>query len=103
VNEKTHILDLSLNNSELYKGCEVREVSGSKAITTPVSEAANIVGLNAMKIADRLVAAGVEEITLTGAMAIWAYLVVFHKVVHRFAKVYYAGGKAHETVLITLH
>lgn len=103
MNDNSHLLDLSLNNSELYKGCEVREVSGSLALTTSVSEAANIVGRNAKKIVDELVADGVDEITLTGAMAIWAYLVVYHKVAHRFGKVYYVGGKANETVLIAVH
>ena len=95
-------LDLSLNNADLYKECEIREVAGRFALMTPLSEAVNIVGRNAKKIVDELVANGAEEITL-GAMAIWAYLVVFHVVVHRFRRVYYDDGKPNGKVLIAAH
>src|SRR2546427_3736536 len=96
-------LDLSLNNADLYKECEIREVAGRFALMTPLSEAVNIVGRNAKKIVDELVANGAEEITLSGAMAIWAYLVVFHVVVHRFRRVYYDDGKPNGKVLIAAH
>lgn len=96
-------LDLSLSNAALYSGCEMQEVAGRLALMTPVSEAVNIVGRNAKKIVEKLVADGYEEITLSGAMAIWAYLVVFHTVVHRFRRVYYDDGKPNGRVLIAMH
>lgn len=103
MNDTAAILDLSLYNTQLYVGCEVQEVAGRLALMTPVSEALNLVGRNAKKIVDELVANGVEEITLSGAMAIWAYLVVFHIVVHRFRRVYYDDGKPNGKVLIAAH
>jgi hypothetical protein len=96
-------LDLSLNNQALYTGCEIQEVAGRLALTTPISEAVNIVGRNAKKIVDDLVGGGAGEITLSGAMAIWAYLVVFHIVVHRFRRVFYDDGKPNGKVLIAAH
>jgi hypothetical protein len=95
--------DLSLNNNALYEGCEIQEVAGRLALMTAPSEGVNIVGRNAKKIVDDFVKDGIEEITLSGAMAIWAYLVVFHIVVHRFRRVYYDDGKANGKVLIAAH
>jgi hypothetical protein len=95
--------DLSLRNQQLYAGCDVEEVAGRLALTMHLDEAANIVGRNAQTLIDGLVADGVEEITLTGAMAIWAYLVVFHIAVHRFRRVYYDDGKPNGRVLIAAH
>jgi hypothetical protein len=100
---KAHTLDLSLINTQLYIGCEVREVAGRLALMTPVGDAVNTVGRNAKQIVDQLVADGVEELTLSGAMAIWAYLVVFHCVVHRFRRLYYDDGKPNGKVLIAAH
>jgi hypothetical protein len=95
--------DLSLNHAELYTGCAIEEVAGRLALMTPVTEAVNIVGRNAKQIVDELVSDGVEELTLSGAMAIWAYLVVFHSVVHRFRRIYYDDGKPNGKVLIAAH
>ncbi len=100
---KSAIFDLSLKHRSLYAGCEVREVAGRLALTTPVADAVNIVGRNANNLVDALVADGVEDITLTGAMAIWSYLTVFHLVVHRFRRVYYDDGKPNGKVLIAAH
>ena len=100
---KSGTLALSLDNSALYEGCAIDEVAGRLALLTPVGEAVNIVGRNAQQIIDALVADGIEELTLTGAMAIWAYLVVFHQVVHRFRRVYYDDGKPNGRVLIAAH
>ncbi len=103
MNNNKSVFDLSLNNNALYEGCEIQEVAGRLALMTKPNEGANIVGRNANKIVDELVKDGVEEITLSGAMAIWAYLVIFHIVVHRFRKVYYDDGKADGKVLIAAH
>ena len=69
-------------------------------LTTPVDEAVGIVGRNIAAI----VAATEDrsEVTLTGPMAVWAYLVVFHAVVHAFARVYYDDGRGNK-VLVAAH
>ena len=95
--------DLSLKHQSLYEGCDVQEVAGRLALMTAVSEAINIVGRNANKLVDELVADSVEEITLTGAMAVWAYLTVFHIVVHRFRRIYYDDGKPNGRILLAAH
>ena len=84
-------LNIGLDNAELYAGCEIKEVGGRLSLITPPAEAANAVGRNTADII-----AAVEDrsqITLSGAMAVWAYLVVFHVVVHKFAQVWYEDGR----------
>ena len=93
----TTTLDLSLTNESLYKGCEIEEVAGRLNLTTPISEAINIVGRN---VAEMNLTG--DQITLTGPMAVWSYLVVFHAVVHRFSKVWYNDGR-NEPVLVAAH
>ena len=91
------IIDLSLKNKELYKDCKIEEVAGRLNLTTPVNEAINIVGrnINNIKIDP-------EEVTLTGPMAVWSYLIVFHAVVHKTRKVHYDDGR-NGKVLIATH
>ena len=91
---------MSLKNAPLYEGCEIKEVGGRLTLTTPLPEAINIVGRNAIAIV-----AGTEdrsEVTLTGPMAVWAYLLSFHAAVHSFGKVYYHDGR-NNPVLISQH
>lgn len=90
-------LDLSLSNSALYAGCCIGEVAGRLNLTTPVCEAVNVVGKN---IANMNLCG--DEITLTGPMAVWSYLVVFHAIVHRFSRVYYDDGRS-GAVLVAAH
>lgn len=85
-------IDMSLNNADLYAGCEVEEVAGRLNLTTPPSEAISIVGRNIAAIVDA--ADDRDEVVLTGPMAVWAYLVAFHAVVHRFRRVYYDDGRS---------
>jgi hypothetical protein len=94
-------IDLSLTNQALYADCEISEVGGRLNLTTPVAKAVNIVGRNAAAILceDQ---GGRDEVTLTGPMAVWAYLVVFHAVVHRYGRVYYDDGRT-GPVLIAAH
>jgi len=94
------IIDLGLTNSELYAKCQVEEVAGRLNLTTPVAEAVNIVGRNIAALVDK--AEDRTEVTLTGPMAVWAYLVVFHAVVHRFSRVYYSDGR-NAPVLVAAH
>ena len=93
-------IDLALTNDKLYNGCTTGEVAGRRNLTTPVDEAVGIVGRNIAAI----VAATEDrsEVTLTGPMAVWAYLVVFHAVVHAFARVYYDDGRGNK-VLVAAH
>jgi hypothetical protein len=100
----THaILDLSLSNHLLYAECEIEDIAGRPVLLTPKEEAVNIIGRNARAIVDDLVQQKVEELTLTGAMSIWAYLIVFHIAVHRFRAVYYDDGRPNGKVLVSVH
>jgi hypothetical protein len=92
-------IDLSLNNKELYKDCEIEEVAGRLNLKTPVKDAVNIVGRNINTIVDALPSTDRTEVTLTGAMAVWSYLIVFHAVVHKFGKVYYDDGRSGAVVV----
>lgn len=80
------ILDLSLNNKELYKNIKMYKTGGKQSVDLS-DEMLNILGENAelivAEIKDR------EEVVLTGAAPIPVYLVVFHIVVHKFRKVVY--------------
>ena len=91
------MIDLSLKNADLYKGCKVEEVAGRLNLITPVAEAVNVVGRNVAAMNLRG-----DEITLTGPMAVWSYLVVFHAVVHTHRKVWYDDGRS-GAVLVAAH
>lgn len=94
------IINIGLNNIALYNGCEIEEVAGRLNLTTPVNEAVTIIGRN---IADIVAAeANRDEVILTGPMAVWSYLVVFHAVVHAFRRVYYDDGRGNK-VLVAAH
>lgn len=93
--------DLSLTNTELYKGCIISETPGKLNLETPPAEATYIIGRNINTIVDKIPSLDRNEIILTGKMAIWAYLVVFHVVVHQFRRVYYDDGKG--PILIAAH
>ncbi len=88
------IIDLGLKNADLYKGCEIKEIAGRDTLVTPVSEAKNIVGRNAKAIVEAIPSSERQEVVLTGPMAVWSYLVVFHQVLHCFGKVYYDDGRS---------
>jgi len=81
-------INLGLENTELYAGCVIIEVAGRLNLITPVDKAINIVGRNIAKLEiDK------QEVILTGPMAVWAYLVVFHSIVHKTRQVYYDDGR----------
>jgi len=95
-------IDLSLKNAELYAGCEIEEVAGRANLKTPVAEAVQTVGRNINAMVESLPSAERVDVTLTGPMAVWTYLVVFHAVVHRFNRVFYDDGRS-GAVLIAAH
>jgi hypothetical protein len=72
------IIDIGLSNEALYAGCSVEEVAGRQNLVTPVAEAVGIVGENINTLVRSLPADERDEVTLTGPMAVWSYLVVFH-------------------------
>jgi len=96
--EKTTI-DLSLRNKALYKGCVVEEVAGRLNLKTPIDEAVGLVGRNIAAIIQDVPPESRGSVTLTGPMAVWAYLIVFHEVVHTFAEVQYSDGRNAAVVL----
>ncbi|MFA5300844.1 MAG: hypothetical protein WC389_21850 [Lutibacter sp.] len=96
------IIDLSLKNSSLYEGCKVEEVAGRFNLTTSVADAVNIVGRNIGAMVQGIPASERKEVVLTGPMAVWSYLVVFHAVVHLFSRVYYDDGRSGK-VLVAAH
>ena len=93
-------IDLSLTNKTLYEGCDITEVGGRLSLTTPPEMASNIVGRNIAALV--AVTTDRSEVTLTGPMAVWAYLVAFHLVVHAFGKVWYEDGRS-APLLIAQH
>ncbi len=96
------IIDMSLSNWRLYHRCEIETVAGRANLKTPIAEAVNIVGRNIEEIVADVPRCDRTDITLTGPMAVWSYLVVFHTVVHRFGRVYYDDGRS-GPVLIAAH
>ena len=96
------IIDLSLKNAALYEGCVIEEVAGRLNLTTPVDEAINIVGRNVNKLVASIPAAERDEVELTGPMAVWSYIVVFHAVVHAFSRVTYNDGRS-GVVVVAAH
>ena len=96
------IIDLSLKNETLYAGCEIGEVGGKLTLMTKPDKASNIVGRNANAIIEATPADQRDEVVLTGPMAVWAYLVVFHQAVHKFRRVIYDDGRGGR-VLVAQH
>ena len=86
-------MDLSLYNTALYAGCEIEEVAGRLNLKTPIGEAVGLVGRNIAAIVQSIPPEARESVTLTGPMAVWSYLVVFHEVVHCFTEVSYFDGR----------
>ena len=93
------VIDLSLHNTALYRGCEVEEVAGRLNLKTPVAEAVVLIGRNIAAIVQATPPEARGSVTLTGPMAVWAYLIVFHEVVHTFGEVRYSDGRNAAVVL----
>jgi hypothetical protein len=93
-------INLALENVNLYYGCTISMAGGKLNLETPPEEAINIIGSNLQKIIDKITDR--NEITLTGGMAVWAYLIAFHMVVHKFRKVWYKDGFGNK-MLVAAH
>ena len=86
-------IDLSLTNELLYRGCKIEQAAGRLNLTTPVAEAVGIVGVNVAALVAAVPASERGTVTLTGPMAVWAYLVVFRTVANAFGEVFYDDGR----------
>jgi hypothetical protein len=91
------VLDLSLSNDRLYSGLDIERVAGKLNLRTPPERAmaAMTANLDEMEIDP-------VEVVLTGAMAVWAYLVVFHYLHGRTGRIYYEDGMGRR-VLVAAH
>ena len=92
-------IDLSLHNAALYKGCEIEEIAGRLNLKTSIEEAVTLIGRNIAAIIQSTPPSARDSVTLTGPMAVWAYLIVFHEVVHTFKEVQYSDGRNAAVVL----
>lgn len=90
-------LDLSLSNVALYGGLDIRLLAGKLTLVTPPVEAIPVIASNLAKVE-----IDPEEVTLTGGMAIWVYLVVFHLLHGRTRRVSYDDGRG-TSVLVAAH
>ena len=93
------VIDMSLHNAALYRGCKIEEVAGRLNLKTPVAEGIGLVGRNVAAIIKDTPPESRGSVTLTGPMAVWSYLVVFHAVVHSFSEVQYSDGRNAAVVL----
>lgn len=97
------IIDLSLKNKRLYESCKISEIAGRLNLETPPSEAVNVVGRNIAQIMETISASQRDQVILTGPMAVWAYMVVDHAVMHSFREVCYSDGRSPEPLVIARH
>ena len=91
------ILRLSLDNDVLYCGLDIAVEAGKLNLRTAPEEAITAMLRNLASMA-----IDPEEVVLTGSMAIWAYLVVFHALHGRTRRISYLDGLG-RTVLIAAH
>lgn len=91
------ILDISLDNSNLYAGLDIRLEAGKPNLRTSPDDAIPAMTANL----DRL-RIDPDEVVLTGSMAIWAYLVVFHYLHGRTRRIYYEDGIGNR-ILVAAH
>jgi hypothetical protein len=91
------VLDISLSNDRLYSGLDIQMDAGKLNLRTPPERAmtAMTANLDKMEIDP-------AEVVLTGAMAVWAYLVVFHYLHGRTGRIYYEDGMGRR-VLVAAH
>jgi len=91
------ILSLSLDNEALYRGLDIVTEAGKRNLRTPPDQAISVIARNlkAMTIDP-------GEVVLTGGMAIWAYLAVFHSLHGRTRRIWYQDGLG-QRILVAAH
>jgi hypothetical protein len=95
------ILDVSLANDNLYEGLDRPVLAGKPTLTAAPEDAIAILFRNLV----RMECAGLfdrDEIVLTGGMAIWAYLAIFHFLHGKTKRVYYQDGRGNK-ILVAAH
>jgi hypothetical protein len=94
-------IDLSLKNSALYQGCEIKKVVGRLKLTTPMTDAVEIVAKNIANIMRNH--GGGLRVTLTGSVANTPiYFIVFREAEKCFDEVWYQDVTG-KKVLMTQH
>jgi hypothetical protein len=88
------ILSLALDNAVLYRGLDIGFDAGKWNLRTPPDEAIAIIGKNLAEMP-----VDPDEVVLTGGMAIWAYLVVFHGLHGRTRRISYQDGTGRRIVV----
>lgn len=91
------ILRLSLDNEELYRGLEIAVEAGRPNLRTAPDDAIPVMTANLERMA-----IDPSEVVLTGSMAIWAYLVVFHYLHGRTSRIWYEDGQGRR-ILVAAH
>jgi CRISPR-associated protein (Cas_csx3) len=88
------ILRVSLDNERLYAGLDIVVEAGKRNLRTPPDEAIPriVENLEAFDI-------DVNEVVLTGPMAIWAYLVIAHALHGRTRRLVYEDGLGQRIVV----
>ena len=90
-------LDLSLSNQNLYAGLQIEQLAGRLTLLTSPEEAIPVIvgNLQSMTLDP-------NQVVLTGSMAIWAYLVIFHYLHGRTRRIFYEDGRGMR-VLVAAH
>jgi len=91
------ILSLALDNDALYRGLDIAVEAGKRNLRTAPEAAIPVMvaNLGAMDIDP-------AEVVLTGGMAIWAYLAVFHALHGRTRRIWYQDGLG-QRILVAAH
>lgn len=91
------VLSLALDNEVLYRGLDVGIDAGKRNLRGRPEAAIDAIGANLAAMA-----IDPEEVVLTGAMAIWAYLAVFHLLHGRTRRIWYQDGLG-QRILVAAH
>jgi hypothetical protein len=90
-------IDLSLQNKALYEGCNIERLAGKLTLLSTPDETIEIMGQNLSKMN-----MDSDLVTISGGMAIWAYLIVFHFLHGKTKRIYYVDGKG-TRILVGAH
>ena len=91
------ILDLSLSNNQLYEGLPIEVLAGRPTLTTSPDQAIPFIVANL-----RNFSIDPDEVVISGNMAIWVYLVVFHYIHGKTKRIFYEDGRGLK-ILIAAH
>lgn len=95
------ILSLDLDNDALYGGLDRPILAGKRTLTAAPEDAMAVMSHNLTEM-DQAGQIDRDEVILTGGMAIWAYLVVFHFLHGKTNRIVYLDGRG-QRVLVAAH